>query len=171
MRIVLLLGLLLSMSMVRVQVLSLKGFSGEQELRFRHIAAGVERVINLKSFEEMVKAHSYQGKNYFVDTQDTPAQVFAKITSKDWLLEYRIERMRSNRVIGYTLPSVPWIAFNSKFWYKLDDSEIAANICHEYGGHKFGRYNHSMKWNKARDYSAPYGLGTICKTLYKREIK
>jgi hypothetical protein len=157
--------------LIKIQVMSLKDFNGEQDLRFRHIVAGVEKVVNLKGFEEMVKAHTYKGKSLFVDTSDSPSQVFEKITSKDWLLEYRIERLTSNKTIGYTLPSVTWIAFNSKFWYKLEDAEIAANICHEYGGHKFGRYSHSMKWNEARDYSAPYGLGTICKNLYRRVMK
>jgi len=153
--------------LIKVHVKSLQGFNGEQELRFRHIAASVEKIVNLKLFEEMVKAHSYQGKNYFVDSTDTPAQVFEKITSTDWVLEYRLEALNPfSSVIGYTLPTVTWIAFNSRKWYSLSDADIAANICHEFGAHKLGRYNHSAKWNKARDYSVPYAIGTICSKLY-----
>lgn len=157
--------------LVKIEVKSLQGFNGEQELRFRHIVANTEKVVNLKAFEEMVKAHSYQGKNYFVDTTDTPVQVYEKITSANWILEYRLEWLWAKSTIGYTYPSVTWIAFNSRKWYSLSDAEISANICHEYAGHKFGRYSHSQEWNKARPYSAPYGIGTICEKLYKRLVK
>lgn len=158
--------------LIKLEVTSLKGFDGLQETRFRNIVANTEKVVNLKAFEVAVKSHIYKGKNYFVDTTDTPEAVFNKVTSANWKLEYRLEALSIlSKTIGYTYPSVTWIAFNSRKWYSLSDAEISANICHEYGGHKFGRYNHSQQWNEARDYSAPYGLGTICKNLYKRIVK
>jgi hypothetical protein len=156
--------------LVEIEVKSLKGFNGEQELRFRHIVVNLKNVVNLKAFEEKIKGHSYLGKNIFVDTTDTPEQVFLKVTSQSWPLEYRLESMRSSTV-GYTLPKVSWIALNSGKWYSLSDADIAANIAHEYAGHKLGRYSHSQKWNRARDFSTPYALGTIVRDLYKRTVK
>lgn len=157
--------------LVKIEIKSLKGFDSIQELRFRNIVANLNKVVNLKAFETEVKAHTYKGKNYFVDTSDTPEEVFNKITSADWPLEYRLEWIAARSTIGYTYPNVSWIALNSRKFYSLTDADIAANICHEYGGHKFGRYNHAMKWSESRDYSAPYGLGTICNKLYKRVVK
>lgn len=157
--------------LIKLEVISLKGFEGDKELRFRNIVANTQKVVNLKAFEERVKFHTFNGKNYFVDTTDTPVQVYEKVTSEDWKLEYRLEWISASSTIGYTYPSVKWIALNSRKWYQLDDAEISANICHEYGGHKFGRYNHAQKWARSRDYSTPYGLGTICEELYRKVIK
>jgi len=150
-----------------VEVKSLRGFNSIQELRFRHISANVQLVINHKLFREKILTHTYNKKLDFVDTTDTPAQVYAKIMSKPWVLEYRLEKIKNTSVIGYTYPSVSWIALSSGKWLNLKDWEIARNICHEYGGHKFGRYSHAMKWSRSRDFSAPYGIGKACSDVYK----
>lgn len=156
---------------IKVEVVSLKGFDPLQDLRFRAIAAKTEQVINSKDFQDGVESFSYQGKAVFTDSLDTPTTVFKTITTKDWSLEYRMEKLFSRKTIGYTLPTVTWIAFNSRFWYKLQDAEISANICHEYGGHKFGRYSHASKWSKSRDYSVPYFLGSLCEKIYLKRFK
>lgn len=155
---------------IAIIIKELKWFSAipGSDARFRKIAANTQKVINSKKFEDRIRGHKYEGKSQFVDTTDTPDQVYEKIMSKDWVLEYRLEKLRlGSSTIGYTYPSVSWIAFNSRKWHVLSDADISANICHEYGGHKFGRYSHSMKWNKARPYSTPYGIGTACSEVYE----
>ena len=159
---------------IKVTIKRLLNFNSAQEKRFRRIAANVEVVINTVEFKGEVTLHKYNGKSMFVSTKDTPAQVYAKIMAKDWALDYRLEalsRITSRNVIGYTLPSVTWIAFNSYKWSYLDDADIAANICHEYGGHKFGRYDHDQNWSASRDHSAPYWLGTACERVYRKLYK
>lgn len=155
----------------KVLIKSLQGFSPEQEARFRKIVANVELVLNSEEYHQAILNHSWQGKKQFVDTTDTNEQVWEKLHSKDWELEYRLERLAFySKVIGYTYPSVTWIAFNSRKWHVLSDAEIADNIFHEYGGHKLGRYGHAMKWNEARDYSAPYGIGYVAEKIYKQKF-
>jgi hypothetical protein len=155
---------------VEVVVRELKWFSaiaGAEE-RFRKIAANTQKVINSKAFEHRVRNHRYLGDLQFVDTTDTPDEVYEKITSSNWNLEYHLVKMRlGSSVVAYTNTNDNWIAFNSRKWLTLSDADIASNICHEYGGHKLGKYTHAKVWSKARDFSAPYGIGTACESVYR----
>jgi hypothetical protein len=154
---------------VAIEIVSLTGFTPEQETRFRKIVSNTEAVINEVQFKKEVEGWRWNGKNSFVDTSDTPKQVYSKVTSQSWKLEYRLEKLRPfSKTIGYTYPNVSWIAFNAKKFPVLEDAEIAANICHEYAGHKLGRYQHGQQYTKDRPYSVPYGLGSICERIYKR---
>lgn len=153
---------------VKVEVVSLTGFSHIQAARFRQVAKNTEAVINSPGFKAMIEGWYWKKKNRFVDTTDTPKQVYAKISSKDWKLEYRLEWLWARSTIGYTYPDVPWIALNSRKWGVLDDADISANICHEAGGHKFGRYAHTFEWTPDRPYSVPYGLGYACSYFYRK---
>lgn len=151
---------------VKIEIKSLEGFSESQELRMRKIIANTEKVINSTEFHKEVLNWYHNKKLQFFDTKDSNEQVLEKILSKDWVLEYRLEKMKSN-VVGYTYPSVEWIAFNKSLFDKKKESEISQNICHEYGGHKLGRYSHSYNSTKNRPYSVPYGIGFLCKKYYK----
>lgn len=160
---------------VKVNVKSLTGFNETQSARFKKIAANVQTIINTKEFKDAVLNHSYLGKKQFISTTDSNEKVLQKILSKDWSLIYRLEYIAKKPfvalTVGYTYPSVDWIVINSKIFNTMGDEEIAANIVHEYGGHKFGRYDHDSKWNKARDYSTPYGLGSIAEKIYLKKFK
>lgn len=160
---------------VKLKIVSLTGFNEAQSARFLKICSNVQSIINSKEFKDEVLNHSYLGKKQFISTTDSNEKVLQKILSKDWLIEYRLEYIAKKPfvalTVGYTLPSVSWIVINSKIFNTMGDEEIAANITHEYGGHKLGRYDHDQKWNKARDYSTPYGLGSIMEKLYLKKFK
>ena len=143
-----------------------RAFSEKRAERFKLIASRVEEIINSEEFEKGVKEFTFNGKKSFVDTTHSNDKVFETITKNDWTLHYRLESLRSSTV-GYTYPNVEWIAINSKKFDAMDDAEIAANIVHEYGGHKLG-YAHAQKWSKPRDYSVPYGIGKLTQSLYQR---
>jgi hypothetical protein len=154
---------------VQILILSLKGFNGVQEMRFRAVSANTEVIINSAEFKDKIIGWKYSNKSQFVSTSDSPAQVYQKIMSKHWALDYKLESLRSSTV-GYTYPDVNWIAINSNKWNKFEDADISGNICHEYGGHKLGRYDHTSSYNSARPYSAPYGIGDTCRELYRKKF-
>ncbi len=145
---------------VLVKVKSLKGFNADQALRFIAVANNTQVVINSDEFRSAIVTHTWKSVSTLTDTTDTPFQVFAKITAADWNL--------ARSTIGYTYPDVSWIAINSRKWDSLTDADISGNICHEYGGHKFGKYSHSMKWTASRDHSAPYWIGDKCREVYSK---
>jgi hypothetical protein len=156
----------------RVELVSLTGFSKSQEERFKKILTNVEVVLNSDEFKKAILNHTWEGKKQFVDTTDTNQQVLDKILSKYWKVEYRLEYIKKKLfvplTVGYTLPSVSWIVINSKIFDDYDDELIANNIFHEYGGHKLGRYSHSKKRNKTREYSVPYAVGNIAEKIYRK---
>jgi len=151
----------------RVLITSLTGFSQTEEARFKKIAANVEVILNSSEYKEAILNHSWKGQKQFVSTTDSNETVYQKITSSDWKLEYRLEKLsRFSKTIGYTYSNVSWIVINARKFPFLSDADIAANIAHEYGGHKLGRYGHDMNWSEARDYSAPYGIGYTLEKIY-----
>ena len=154
---------------LKIGIKELKGFSTVQEKRFREIVAETEKTINSEKFKASVRDWYHKGKKQFFDTTDTNEQVLAKILSYDWVLEYRLEKMRiGSSVIGYTYPDVTWIVINARKWSSLSDAEISGNICHEYGGHKLGRYKHEYNNSPNRPFSVPYGVGYLCRDLFKK---
>ena len=154
---------------VDVKVTKLSGFSVPEAARFSRIVDGVEQIINSPEFKTMAVGWYFKGENRYHDTTATPAEVYARVTSQDWALDYELQsRIFKTSTIGYTKPSWSKIVLYRDKFHNLDDAEIARNICHEYGGHKLGRYGHSMKPTPERPFSAPYGLGYICWKLYKK---
>lgn len=153
---------------IKLPIVSLTGFTEAQATRFKKIVANVEVVINTQEFKEMVLNFTYNKKMAFVDNGGfTNAQILEKVLSKDWPIEYKLESMRSYTV-GYTYPSVTWIAINKKNFNDYDDGDIACNILHEMGGHKIGRFDHAQKWSQSRDYSVPYGIGYGGEKIYRK---
>lgn len=157
---------------IKVEIDSLKGFSAAQEIRFKKIASNVQAVINSPAFKEGILNFTYNSKKQFVSTNDTNEQVAQNVLSKDWKLEYKLEYIAKKPfvalTVGYTYPSVTWIVINSKIFDTYDDADIACNIFHEYGGHKLGRYGHDQSYSKSRDYSVPYGIGSLGEKIYRK---
>lgn len=152
---------------VKINIIKLTGFNPAQEARYRKVIARTELIINSAEFKIAVSNFLHKGKAQFFDTLDSNQNVLSKVLSKDWDLEYRLEYMRvGSSTIGYTYPDVQWIALNARKYAGLSDKDLSANLCHEMGGHKIGRYEHSSKYNSNRPFSVPYGLGSICSDLF-----
>jgi hypothetical protein len=150
---------------VEVRVVKLTDFTVAQAARFTGIAQKLEEVINSPEFKLAVESHTHKGELGYFDYEGTPASVYEKLAAGPVLLEYILKRrLVSTSTIGYTLPSVSWIALYADKLRSLSDAELAANQIHEWG-HKLG-FKHSAKWTKDRPYSVPYALGSIVKRLY-----
>lgn len=157
---------------VKVGIVSLTGFTKAQETRFKKIASNIQIMINTQEFKDLILNFKYNGKKQFISTTDSNEVVLQKVLSKDWQLEYRLERIAKKPfvalTVGYTYPTVTWIVINSIIFDSYDDADIADNIMHEYGGHKLGRYDHAQSWSESRDYSVPYGIGYGGEKLYRK---
>lgn len=157
---------------VKINIVSLKGFNSKQEERFKKILINAQAVINSQEFKEGVLNFTYNSKKQFISTTDSNEVVLQKILSKDWTIEYRLEYIAKKPfvalTVGYTYPSVSWIVINSKIFDTYEDADIAGNVFHEYGGHKLGRYGHAQRWSESRDYSAPYGIGYVGEKIYRK---
>jgi len=152
---------------VEIQILKLTGYSPKQEVRYRKVIARTEEVINSEAFKARVLNFQHKGKAQFFDTLDSNQTVLTKVLSKHWPLDSRLEYMRKgSSTIGYTYSSVQWLALNARKFDGLSDKELSANLCHEMGGHKIGRYGHSSNYTSNRPLSGPYALGAICSDLY-----
>lgn len=149
---------------VKVNLVKLTDFNEAQADRFKSILVKVETILNSPEFKSEVLGHTHKGAPGFFDSIDTPAKVYETLTAKPWQIEYIIKYRRfSTSTIGYTYPSVSWVAIYADKFRSMADCQIAANVAHEYS-HKLG-YTHSMKWTKDRPYSVPYGLGAIVEGL------
>lgn len=152
----------------KIEVTNLSGFTEAEKEIFIKVASKTERIVKSESFKSAVLNFSFNGENKFHYTSDTPSKVYENSTQRPWLLDYRKEWLWNKSTIAYTTPQISYVVINSRQFKNLSEAKLSANICHEIGGHKIGGYEHETKWNKDRDYSVPYALGSICEKEYLR---
>lgn len=157
----------------KVTISNLEGFTPEQKQRLKTIVIVLEKVINSDEMRQLVSEHRVQPYKSSVDFWDVEAPLamsgrdaWAKTMSDDWNMEYMGYSSRSSTV-GYTYENVNWIKLNTRHVNFKDDSLIAQNMCHEFGGHKRG-FRHSYRNSIYRSYSYPYAIGNMCRILYKK---
>ena len=69
----------------------------------------------------------------------------------------------NNSVVGYTYPDTTRVWTNDKFFSTYTYAQVAQNVVHEWI-HKLG-FGHDYNRTTRRNYSVPYGIGTIIKDL------
>lgn len=136
----------------------------------------IKAVIGSKEFKERVLNFEYNGKKEFVDNQGlTNIEIYQKLLDGreslspelDHQMDLELELYFSYRnTVGYTYPEELKIWMNKKFFRVYTPAEVAGNLFHEWT-HKLG-FSHSFRYNKARDYSVPYGLGYLIRELGKK---
>ena len=136
----------------------------------------IKAVIGSKEFKERVLNFEYNGKKEFVDNQGlTNIEIYQKLLDGreslspelDHQMDLELELYFSYRnTVGYTYPEELKIWMNKKFFRVYTPAEVAGNLFHEWT-HKLG-FAHSFRYNKARDYSVPYGLGYLIRELGKK---
>jgi hypothetical protein len=133
-----------------------------------------QKVVSSKEFMDKVKAHKKYNSTAlgFTDSSDKGEQVLEKLYSgaeklqptKDGEVDIEIEfYYAANSTVGYTYPNSKRIWVNTKFYDGYALPSVAANLIHEYL-HKLG-YGHAVSYSKSRDYSVPYGVGAIMRSL------
>ena len=69
----------------------------------------------------------------------------------------------NNSTVGYTYPNTNRIWVNDKFFAVNSLGKVAANVLHEWT-HKIG-FDHDFKRTTRRNFSIPYGVGTIIEKM------
>ena len=133
----------------------------------------IKKIFNSKEYRKEVIEFTFNGEKKFHDNQNrTNEEIYDHLISgaeilipvKNNQMDLTVKMYYSWRsTVGYTYPSEMTVYTNSKFHNNFGVCEIASNLVHEWT-HKMG-YSHSKKWNKARDYTVPYGHNTIIEKL------
>jgi hypothetical protein len=136
----------------------------------------IKAVISSQEFKQRVLNFEFSGKKQFVDNQGlSNEEIYFKLLQgsesltpeTDHEMDLELELYFSHRnTVGYTYPEELKIWMNKKFFNFYTPAEVAANLFHEWT-HKLG-FTHSFRYNKARDFSVPYGLGYLILELGRK---
>jgi hypothetical protein len=154
------------MNGLRIIINGMNGFTEDQAKRYDEICRKVEIVVNSVEFRTEVITRRYTSNRDM-----SSLRIYELIMNGAEILsptpDHEIDVMvemysRNNSTIGYTTPKDEWTHLNNKFYSKLSDAEIGANLIHEWL-HKLG-FDHSS----AKEYtSVPYSIGSIVRDLIK----
>lgn len=152
---------------------SLRDFGPEKEEKMRDALDRLKIIINSKVFKSRILNHEYQGEKTFVDNGGlTNEEIYEKLMiGAETLMPDEDEEVdvditlyyKSNSTVGYTYPDTNRIWVNDKFFATFTLGKVAANVSHEWT-HKVG-FGHDFNRTAKREFSVPYGVGTIIQEL------
>ncbi len=154
--------------------ITLFNFNTTQETKYLKAIELVKEVVATEAFRTAVLNHTYNGVKTFVDnggfTNEEIYQIIldgaetlqpAKNNTMD--LEVELYSNFFTSTVGYTNTSTKRIWVNTKYFDSYGVTSVANNLFHEWL-HKLG-FDHAASYSTSRDYSVPYGIGTIMETL------
>jgi hypothetical protein len=154
---------------LRVNLVSLTGFTDSETKRHRSAATLTEIVVNSAEFKKRVLAKK------FTTTKKTSQEIYDHLMTGeevlqkgvDYEMDIEVEMYnKKNNVVGYTYPNVTKTWLNRYVTSKYDESGIAGNLVHEWL-HKLG-YGHAS----ASDHnSVPYAVGYIVRDMVQEYKK
>lgn len=147
--------------------------TSSQQAKFDKAMDMIKRIVASDEFKSMVLNHTYGGKKTYVDNGGySNSQIYQKILDgaetlkpvKNNTMDMEVELYYAdNSTVGYTYANSKRVWVNRKFFDTNSVSSVAANLVHEWL-HKLG-FGHSVSYNTARDYSVPYAIGRMVRTL------
>jgi hypothetical protein len=165
-----------------------KNFEGSELIKLNDARFVLERVLNSREFKLAVigftsKTRSRKSflhpwvyrtqpgflwnnrkSNFHVYNQIISGQDrFEDAEDKEVNIHITLDRRNGGSVIGYTYPSTRMTWIYESFFGRATAASIASNMMHEYC-HNLG-FGHPFKSTWDRQYSVPYGLGSIVKKL------
>ncbi len=153
--------------------IQLVGFDEEQTEKMQDALERLNYAVNSLDFETMVKAHTYNEEETYVDNLGlTNSEIFEVIMEAAEELQPEVDHeidlvvnlyYSNNSTVGYTYVNVNEIWINQKFFDLNSQAQIAGNILHEWT-HKLG-FEHDYYSTTSRNYSVPYGVGTIIEEI------
>lgn len=136
----------------------------------------IKEVVASEEFRTAVLNHSYNGVKKFVDNNGlTNLEIYNKFLDgverlnglKDNEMDLDIETYyESTNTVGYTYPSTNRIYMNTKYLSTYTPGQVSRNMTHEWL-HKIG-FGHATNYSVSRDYSVPYGIGSIMERLTEK---
>ena len=162
----------------KLKIESLELFTNADKEKIIKVASGVETIINSEEFKNEVLNFEYNGKKEFVDNDRKSnleiysiimagKETFSQDKDFSWNLSYKLGKLGKN-VIAQTSSSIKTVTINSLKFPSMLESSLAGTVCHE-EMHKLG-FGHAFRNNSSRPYSVPYGVGSICTRLYRKQI-
>jgi hypothetical protein len=159
---------------VTVKLDAAQNFSTVDTYKLHRVLKNLEFVINTSHFKHRVLTYSSMGESKFQHTLESNSSVYEKLmsgreilsSSSDgvWNFSLRNRWLFRSNVSAYTYSNDVFIYFNSRYFSRASDAEIAGTLCHEYA-HKLG-YVHPSRATPSRPFSVPYAVGDICEALY-----
>ena len=148
-------------------------FSETQEEKMLQAIERIKIVINSSEFKQRVLAHTYEGEKQFQANDGlSNEEIYEKIMLGAESLLPDVDRemdinvtmyYSNNSTVGYTYPSSTRTWINSKFFNSYNYAQVAKNVVHEWT-HKLG-FDHDSSRTNRRQYSVPYGVGSIIEDL------
>ena len=156
----------------------LRDFSHTQAQKMDEAIDKLVEIVNSDVFKQRVLNHTYKGVLSFVDNEGlTNLEIYQKLMQGSETLNPAIDSemdiditlyYSNNSTVGYTYPNSERIWVNDKFFRSNSLGRVAANIIHEWT-HKLG-FDHDYNRTTRRNYSVPYGIGTIVQQLIDEQI-
>lgn len=151
----------------------LRDFTKEKENKMLDAIERLKLIINSEEFKIAVLEHRYKGQKTFVDNKGlSNHEVYEVLMEGAETLSPEVDQemdiditlyYKNNSTVGYTYRNTERIWVNDKFFAQNSLGKIAANVIHEWT-HKLG-FEHDFKVTDRRNYSVPYGVGTIVQKL------
>lgn len=156
----------------------LRDFSAQQAQKMDEAIEKLVAIVNSEKFKQRVLNHTYNGVLTFVDNEGlTNREIYERLMQGSETLNPAIDSemdiditlyYSNNSTVGYTYPNSERIWVNDKFFRSNSLGRVAANVIHEWT-HKLG-FDHDFNRTTRRNYSVPYGIGTIVRQLIDEGI-
>lgn len=153
--------------------IKLVNFTNSQEEKMLKAVELIKGLVASEEFRSKVLNHKYNGIKTYVDNRGmTNAQIYQRIldgneslqNTKDNEMDVEVELYYANNTtVGYTYANSKRIWANTKYFNTYSVASVAANLMHEWL-HKLG-FTHAVSYSVSRDYSVPYGVGGIVRSL------
>jgi hypothetical protein len=138
----------------------------------------IKEVISTEEFRTAVLNHTYNGVKKFVDNGGySNSQIYTKILegaerlngNKNNSMDMGIKTYyESSSTVGFTSTAYSYINMNTKFLNSYTPAQVTRNMTHEWL-HKLG-FHHAVSYSYSRDYSVPYGVGSIMERIAKKIV-
>ena len=147
-----------------------------QTAKLRAAEQLIEDVVATEEFREAVLNHTYNGVKKFHDNDGlSNLEIYSKILegaeelnlvrNNAMDIEVQLYYNGWTSTVGYTTSGSPRIYMNTKFFNYYTPAEVSRNMIHEWL-HKVG-FSHASSYSTSRDFSVPYGIGSIMERLAK----
>jgi hypothetical protein len=152
--------------------------TSSQTTKIREAEQLLEEVISTEEFRNAVLNHTYNGVKRFVDNDGySNSQIYTKILegaerlngNKNNTMDMGIKTYYENsNTVGYTSTAYSYINMNTKYLNTYTPAQVTRNMIHEWL-HKLG-FTHAVNYSTRRDYSVPYGIGSIMENIAKKIV-
>lgn len=150
--------------------------SETQTAKLRAAEQLIKDVVGSEEFRSAVLNHTYNGEKKFHDNEGlSNLEIYNRILEgaeelnliKNNIMDLEVQLYYNGwtSTVGYTTPSSTRIYMNTKFFNYYTPAEVSGNMIHEWL-HKVG-FSHASSYSTSRDFSVPYGIGSIMERLAK----